>query len=77
MDFTLTEEQQMIVDSLGKYVGNELEPTVKEYRDRLIPKEKMLEIQQGLLDFGVGVGVVSEEAEPVVCAAPEEGAAGC
>jgi alkylation response protein AidB-like acyl-CoA dehydrogenase len=61
MDFTLSEEQQMITDSLSKYLQNELKPMVQEYRDRLIPKETMLEIQQGLLDFGVGVGVVSEE----------------
>jgi len=61
MDFTLTEEQQMIVDSLGKYAQNELKPIAQEYRDRLIPTQKMREIQKGLLDFGVGVGVVSEE----------------
>jgi len=61
MDFTLTEEQQMIVDSLRKYAQNELKPIAKDYRDRLIPKEKMLEIQRGLLDFGGGVGVVSED----------------
>ncbi len=61
MDFTLTEEQQMIVDTLGKYAENELKPIARQYRDQLIPKEKMLEVQQGLLDFGVGVGVVSEE----------------
>ena len=61
MDFQLTEEQQMIVDSLGKYARNELEPISRKFRDRLIPKEKMREIQQRLMDFGVGVGVVSEE----------------
>ena len=61
MDFTLSEEQQMIVDSLGKYAQNELKPIAEEYRDRLIPKDKMLEIKRGLLDFGVGPGVVSEE----------------
>ena len=61
MDFTLTEEQQMIVNSLGKYAQNELKPIAEEYRDRLIPKEKMRDIQQSLLDFGVGPGVVSEE----------------
>ena len=61
MDFTLSEEQQMIVDSLGKYARNELKPISEEYRDLLIPKEKMHEIQQRLLDFGIGVGVVSEE----------------
>ena len=61
MNFELTEEQQMIVDSLGKYARNELETISRKYRDRLIPKEKMREIQQRLVDFGVGVGVVSEE----------------
>ena len=61
MDFTLTEEQQMIVDSRGKYAENELKPIAQEYRDQLIPKEKMLEIQQALVDFGVGPGVVNEE----------------
>ena len=49
MDFQLTEEQQMIVDSLRKYAGNEVTPVAQEYRDRLIPKEKMLDIQQRLL----------------------------
>ncbi|MEP1473015.1 MAG: acyl-CoA dehydrogenase family protein [Halieaceae bacterium] len=61
MDFSLTEEQQMIVDSLGKYARNELKPLAEEYRDQLIPTEKMREIQKGLLDFGVGVGVASKE----------------
>ena len=45
MDFTLTEEQQMIVDSLGKYAIKELKPIALEYRDRLIPMEKMRDIQ--------------------------------
>lgn len=61
MDFALTEEQQMIVESLGKYARNELKGIAAQYRDQLIPKGKMLEIQQGLLDFGVGIGVASEE----------------
>ena len=61
MDFTLSEEQRMIAESLAKYANNKLESCVKEFRDRLIPREKMLHIQKGLLDFGVGVGGVSEE----------------
>jgi alkylation response protein AidB-like acyl-CoA dehydrogenase len=61
VDFALSEEQQMIVDSLGKYARNELAPIAAQFRDRLIPREKMLEIQQGMLNFGVGPGVVSEE----------------
>ena len=51
MDFQLTEEQQMIVDSLGKYVQNELEPISRECRDRLIPKEKMREVQLNLTRY--------------------------
>ena len=61
MDFTLTEEQQLIVDSLGKYAENELNPIAQQYRDQLLPKARLLEIQQSLVDFGVGVGAVSEE----------------
>lgn len=61
MDFSLTQEQQMIVDSLRRYALNELQPIAKAHRDQLIPKEKMREIQQRLVDFGVGVGVVSQE----------------
>jgi len=61
MDFQLTEEQTMIVESLGKYARKKLEPVSIEFRDRLIPKDKMRSIQQDLLDFGVGVGVVPEQ----------------
>jgi len=61
MDFSLTQEQHMIVDTLERYALNELKPVAQEYRDQLIPKEKMREIQQNLVDFGVGAGVVSEE----------------
>ena len=61
MDFALSEEQQMIVDSLGKYARNELAPIAAQFRDRLIPKETMLEIQRGMLTFGVGPGVVDED----------------
>ncbi|MFK7733276.1 MAG: acyl-CoA dehydrogenase family protein [Pseudomonadales bacterium] len=61
MDFTLTEEQQMIVDSFSKYLENELKPVAQEYRDQLIPKQKMLSIQQDLLAFGVGPGMLAED----------------
>ncbi|MFK7731795.1 MAG: acyl-CoA dehydrogenase family protein [Pseudomonadales bacterium] len=61
MDFSLTQEQQMIVDSFSKYLQNELKPVALEYRDKLIPKEKMLSIQQDLLEFGVGPGMLSED----------------
>ena len=49
MDFSLSEEQRMIVDSLGRYALNELKPIALEYRDRLIPKEKMRQLQDQML----------------------------
>lgn len=61
MDFTLSEEQQMLIDSFSRYAENELKPVALEFRDQLIPREKMIELQQGMLDFGVGTGVVAEE----------------
>lgn len=61
MDFSLTEEQQMVVDSFSKYAENEIKPIALKYRDQLIPKEVALKIQQDLLQFGVGVGVAEEE----------------
>jgi alkylation response protein AidB-like acyl-CoA dehydrogenase len=61
MDFSLTEEQQMIVDTFSKYAENEIKPLAEKYRDELIPKDIALSIQKDLLQFGVGVGVAAEE----------------
>ncbi len=61
MDFSLTEEQQMIVDSFSRYAENEIKPIALKYRDQLIPKEVALKIQKDLLRFGVGVGIAEEE----------------
>jgi len=38
MSYLMTEEQTMAVDSLRKFLDNEIEPIVQEYRDKFIPK---------------------------------------
>lgn len=61
MDFSLTEEQQLLVDTFRRFADKELKPVADEYRDRLIPRELALRLQSEMLPFGVGAGVVAEE----------------
>ena len=61
MDFSLTQEQQMIVDSFSKYAQEEVKPFAERYRDQLMPKEEALRMQQNLLQFGIGIGFAGEE----------------
>jgi alkylation response protein AidB-like acyl-CoA dehydrogenase len=61
MDFSLSEEQQMIVDSFAKFLNAEIRPVAEQYKDELIPKELMQSILQQMLDFGVGNGPIAEE----------------
>jgi len=53
MDFNRTEEQQMIVAELRKFLDNEIEPIMQEYRDKFIPKDVMKDIQKQLMNFGL------------------------
>ncbi len=61
MDFFLTEEQQLLVDTFRRFADKELKPVALEYRDRLIPGELARRLQSEMLPFGVGAGVVSED----------------
>ncbi len=61
MDFSLSEEQQMIIDSFAKFLQAEIRPVAAQYKDKLIPKDVMQPILQQLLDFGVGNGPIAEE----------------
>ena len=56
-----TPEQQMAVDGLRRYLDAEIEPIVKQYRDKFIEREKMAEITRGLTQYGLVSGVVSEQ----------------
>jgi alkylation response protein AidB-like acyl-CoA dehydrogenase len=53
-------EQQLAVDGLRRFLDREIEPIVREYRDRFIPKERMLEILRELTQYGLVNGVIAE-----------------
>jgi alkylation response protein AidB-like acyl-CoA dehydrogenase len=51
----MTEEQQLAVDGLRRFLDNEIEPKVRPYLDegRFIPTEQMKEFLQALSEFGL------------------------
>jgi alkylation response protein AidB-like acyl-CoA dehydrogenase len=51
----MTEEQQLAVDGLRRFLDNEIEPKVREYVDegRFIPKPQMKEFLTALSEFGL------------------------
>jgi alkylation response protein AidB-like acyl-CoA dehydrogenase len=56
-----TEQQQLAVDGLKKFLAAEVEPVFqKEYRDIFVPRERLVEVTQRLVSFGLVAGVVSE-----------------
>ncbi len=55
------EEQQLAVDGFRRFLDKEIEPVVKEYRDKYIPKEVMRDVMRKLTRFGIVTGVVSDK----------------
>lgn len=53
MDFNYSEEQQAIIDSLRKYLDNELEPAFRNHGEAFIPREKMQEWYKELVQYGL------------------------
>jgi alkylation response protein AidB-like acyl-CoA dehydrogenase len=60
MDFRITEEQQMAVDAIRRFLDDVIRPVVTEYDDTFIPRERMQEILKQLLEFGLGNGMATE-----------------
>ena len=57
-----TEEQQMAVEGLRRFLAAEVEPLFsKEYRDRFVPREVMAGLMRQLAEYGMVSGVVSAE----------------
>lgn len=57
-----TEEQQGAVDGLKRFLDDKIDAIYsKEYRDKFVPKEKMVEIMSQLSEFGLVSGVISED----------------
>ena len=61
MDFSLNEEQRILLDGFKRFLESDIRPIADKYRDKFIPKETALEIQKRLIPFGVVNGMVSEE----------------
>ena len=61
MDFRISDEQQMAVDSFRRYLEDEIRPAVAAHDDTFIPKDEMQQILKGLLQFGLGNGLAAED----------------
>jgi acyl-CoA dehydrogenase len=55
------EEQRMAVDGFRRFLDKEIEPVVKENRDKFIPKDVMRDIMRKLTQYGIVSGVIAEE----------------
>jgi len=55
MTFTKTDEQQLAVDALRKFLDKEIEPIVEEHRETFIPKKVMKDVQKELMPFGLTI----------------------
>ncbi|MDG1827407.1 MAG: acyl-CoA/acyl-ACP dehydrogenase [Henriciella sp.] len=60
MDFTLSDEQNMLLDSFRRFLESELRPVADRTRDTYIEKPEALAIQKQLIPFGVVNGMVPE-----------------
>ena len=62
MNFLPTDEQRLAVEGFNRFLDTRLEPIVRRYQpDKLIEKERMLEIFQMMLPYGMGGnGLISE-----------------
>lgn len=56
-----TEEQQLAVESFRKFLEAEIRPFARQYTDRFIPREAMLEITPALAGFGLPGADIREE----------------
>ena len=61
MSYFLSEEQNIAVASLRRFLDNDIDPIVTQYRDQFIPKPVMHEILQGLSQFGLVVAPLPED----------------
>ena len=62
MNFLPTDEQRLAVEGFNRFLDTKLDPIVRRYQpDKLIEKERMLEIFRMMLPYGMGGnGLISE-----------------
>lgn len=56
-----TEEQQMAVDGLRRWLDSEAEPALKAHGEDFIPRERMVEFTRELVKYGLVSAVVGED----------------
>ena len=61
MDFRVSDEQQIAVDSIRRFLDEVVRPVMAEFDDTFIPKERMQALLKQLHDFGLGNGLTAEE----------------
>ena len=57
MDFTLSEEQQLAVESFRRFVDDEIASLVAQHADVVVPKDVMQGVLKKFAEFGVGNGL--------------------
>lgn len=60
MDFRISDEQQMAVDSFRRFAEAEIRPAVVAHDDSFIAKDEMQRLLKQLLPFGLGNGLTAE-----------------
>ncbi|WP_078428264.1 acyl-CoA dehydrogenase family protein [Alkalihalobacterium alkalinitrilicum] len=61
MNFDLTEEQQILKQSVKRFLEKEIKPCADEYTEKLIPKDMAHDLIKKLIPFGYVVGPFPEE----------------
>ncbi|MGI9199444.1 MAG: acyl-CoA dehydrogenase family protein [Woeseiaceae bacterium] len=61
MDFRVSEEQQMAVDSFRRFLDEVVRPAVAKHDDTFMPKDEMQPLLKELLQFGMGNGLATED----------------
>src|SRR5690625_648596 len=61
MNFDLSKEQQLLKETVSKFLQNEIKPYAEKYKDKLLPKELAHELIKKLIPFGYVVGPFPED----------------
>jgi len=60
MDFDISPEERMAIDSLRRHVETELLPRIRRVWDTAFPPDLAHELMAGLVDYGIGAGWLPE-----------------
>ena len=61
MDFQVSQDQQMAIDSFRRFLEDEIRPAISATDDVFVPKEDMQGLLKKILPFGLGCGLTEEQ----------------